>query len=722
VGISTEAYRRIIEAVPEGVWVVDPEGRTIFSNQRMAEILGVDYQSMPHQSCFDCVFPDELEDAQRHFARTLAGDRRPFDFRLRRADGSPIWVSISCMLVSDDAGAPAGLLGLFTDIAERKAAEAALRESEERFRNMADTAPVMIWVSDRDKLGTYFNKAWLDFTGRAIEQELGNGWMEGVHPEDLKHCLAVRGASFDAHNSFQVGFRLRRPDGEYRWILDTGVPRYRHGEFTGFIGSCSDVTELKLVEQRLRANEVQLKEAQRLAKVGSWGRSSDGAENKWSDEMLRILGLTTGPPDFQTFLSLVHPNDRERVADANSKAMSGFGPVDVEYRVTRQDGEVRFVRSLGEGVRNEEGAIVGIVGATQDVTEQVAARELLRESERWLKNAERLAHVGHWAWDLRLNRVSGSEEMYRIFGKQPDFVPSYDGFLEDLQPADRQRIQELIQDSLVSKVGHSLEYQIAHPNGDLRTIFCIWEVMLDEGGSPVRIFGTCQDITARKRSEEMLRQSELQLRALAGSLITAQDDERRRISRELHDDITQQLAFLSIELGKLTAKIPNSLEVHARVRTLQERAQEMAAGVRRLSHGLHPSVIEDLGLSATLQDFCTEFSSNRGIDVQFSGLVDKSTLDTAAATCLYRVAQESLRNSVVHGHATAIRVNLTSEDGSIHLRIRDNGVGFDPEDGRTRTGLGLINMRERVRLVNGRLTISSRPGYGTEIGASVPLG
>jgi PAS domain S-box-containing protein len=169
-GISEEMYRRIVEAVPEGIWVVDPQGSTIFSNRRMAEILGIEFDLMPEQSCFACVYPEELADAQRHFARTLSGDRRPFDFRLRRGDGQPIWVSISCMPVYDDAGATVGLLGLFSDITERKQAESALRESEERFRNMADTAPVMIWVSGPDKRFTFVNKTWLDFTGRSVAE------------------------------------------------------------------------------------------------------------------------------------------------------------------------------------------------------------------------------------------------------------------------------------------------------------------------------------------------------------------------------------------------------------------------------------------------------------------------------------------------------------------------------------------------------------------------
>ena len=376
VSISNEAYRRIVEAVPEGIWVVDPQGSTIFSNRRMAEILGVDFESMPQQSCFGCVFPDELEEAQRHFARTLAGDRRSFDFRLRRADGSPIWVSISCMPVYDDTGAPTGLLGLFSDITERKQVEAALRESEERFRNMADTAPVMIWVSGPDKLCTFFNKRWLEFTGRTLKQELGNGWADGVNPEDLHRCVGIYHSSFDSRNAFQMEYRLRRADGEYRWVLDSGTPVYRGGQFAGFIGSCIDITEQKLIEERLRASESRLVKAQRLAKVGSWERDLAADRILWSDEMHRIFGTPgSAPSNFLAFLNCVHSEDRARIMEADREILSTNAPVDAEYRIIRPNGEMRFLRSIVEAIRNDEGAPVRIVGVTQDITDVRRAQQ-----------------------------------------------------------------------------------------------------------------------------------------------------------------------------------------------------------------------------------------------------------------------------------------------------------------------------------------------------------
>lgn len=425
------------------------------------------------------------------------------EFRVVWPDGSVHWLLTKGTVLLDDSGRPVRRVGVCLDITERKQAEAALRESEERFRNMADTAPVLIWVSGPDKLTTFFNKPWLDFTGRTLEQEMGDGWAAGVHPRDLDRCLETYSSSFDARCGYQMEYRIRRVDGEYRWLLENGIPRHREGEFIGFIGSCIDVTDHKVIEERLRANEVRLMEAQRLARIGSWELDIEDDRIHWSDEVFRIFGLPNGPPStYSAVLSHVHPKDQEKLLESDRQVRSNILPVEVEYRIIRPQGEVRFVHSIVEAVRNDRGALIRIVGSIQDITEQVKARELLRESEERLKNAERLAHVGNWHWDMRTNRVSGSEEMFRIFGKPRNYIPNYEGFLEDLMPQDRERMEQLIRDSLATKNGHSIEYEITHPNGDLRTISCIWEVLVDEEGLPVRIFGTCQDITDSRRVQE----------------------------------------------------------------------------------------------------------------------------------------------------------------------------------------------------------------------------
>ena len=213
-------YRRIIEAVPEGIWVVDPQGRTIFSNRRMAEMLGTDFASMSEQSCFGWVFPEELDDAQRQFARNVAGDTRPFDFRLRRADGSPIWVSISAMPVYDDAGTTVGLLGLFADITDRRQADAALRRSEERFRfaQRAGRIGTFDWdIKTGVNTWTPELEAMYGLTPGSFPGTQA-AWEALLHPDDREKVLQRVAESFESGTSLEGDWRVVWPDRSIHWI------------------------------------------------------------------------------------------------------------------------------------------------------------------------------------------------------------------------------------------------------------------------------------------------------------------------------------------------------------------------------------------------------------------------------------------------------------------------------------------------------------------------
>src|SRR5215469_5180862 len=175
------------------------------------------------------------------------------------------------------------------EITEQRDAE----ESEQRFRQLADNAPVMIWTSGIDKLCTYFNAPWLAFTGRTMEQELGNGWAEGVHPADLEHCLAIYTSSFDARKPFSMDYRLRRWDGQYRWILDNGIPFYApDGTFTGYIGSCIDITERRRLEQQLRYSELKLRSLVESNILGVVVADVDGRIYEINDRVMHMVGYS----------------------------------------------------------------------------------------------------------------------------------------------------------------------------------------------------------------------------------------------------------------------------------------------------------------------------------------------------------------------------------------------------------------------------------------------
>lgn len=395
------------------------------------------------------------------------------------------------------------LARLAADSIELSRSEEKLRESEERFRKLADAAPVLIWISGRDKLCTFFNKPWLEFTGRKLEQEIGDGWADSVYPEDLEHCLAVYHSAFDGRQPFQMEYRLRRSDGAYRWILDRGAPLYEAGEFAGFIGSCIDIHDQKLIEEQLRISEARLTDAHRLAKIGSWDRDLRSNVSYWSKEVRQVLGVqehsSTG---LHAFADLVHPKDREKVFEIDSRLRARTDPIETEYRIIRPDGEIRFVRSILKGVRDDQGVPVRVIGAIQDVTEQVEARERLRASEQRLKNAGRLAQVGNWEWNARTNEVSWSEEMFRIFGRSHDFKPSYQGFFESVAPQDRMRLEQMVERSLAEKSRTSGEFQIVLPNGELRVISFVFEVLLDEEGGIERVIGASQDVTEIRRAQQ----------------------------------------------------------------------------------------------------------------------------------------------------------------------------------------------------------------------------
>src|SRR5579863_3809893 len=257
-----------------------------------------------------------------------------------------------------------------------------LRESETRFRLVADTAPVMIWMSGTDKLCTYFNKPWLDFTGRSMDSELGNGWAEGIHPEDLQRCLDTYSQSFDRQDEFRMEYRLRRHDGEHRWILDIGVPRYaQEGSFAGYIGSCIDVTDSKRAEEA-RFRHAAIVESSEDAIIS---KNLDSVITSWNAGAERIFGYTETEAVGQPITILVPPELWDEESQILERLRAGGRIEHYETtRVTKAGRKVDVSLTISP-IKDSTGKLVGFCKLAHDITERKRAEQVLRETNRALE-------------------------------------------------------------------------------------------------------------------------------------------------------------------------------------------------------------------------------------------------------------------------------------------------------------------------------------------------
>jgi PAS domain S-box-containing protein len=488
-------------------------------------------------------------------------------------------------------------------IEELRLEEAALRKSEEHFRTLANSAPVMIWLSGTDNLCTFVNEPWLKFTGRTLMEELGYGWIAGVHSDDMDRCVTTVTSSFDARRNYQLEYRLRRADGEYRWIFDKGTPIYRDGEFVGYIGSCIDVTELKRADEALRESEERFRKVFEEGPLGLALVGNDYRFVKVNAALCQMVGYPEASLLQMTFADITHPDDLQADVDLAERLFRGEIPLfTLQKRYIKKNGEIIWINLTASILHDKDGATVYGLAMVEDITEVKHAREV----------EERLAS------DLASSR--------------------------------------------------------------------------DE------------------------------IRALAASLMRAQEDERRRVSRELHDHICHQLGSLAREISSLAAGPLPSKNVRAKLEEIRSHVVKTSQETQHIAHQMHTSVLDDLGLIASLKDLCRQFSNQYpDIALDFENQGPPASMASEVSTCLYRVAEESLQNIAKHSRAKSISVRVGSNKEAVQLTIRDDGAGFDVKAVKGNGGLGLISMKERAHSINGKLTITGRLGYGTQIALKVPL-
>jgi PAS domain S-box-containing protein len=378
-----------------------------------------------------------------------------------------------------------------------------------------------------------------------------------------------------------------------------------------------------------------------------------------------------------------------------------------------------FAMYFGEPGRPDESHLRLIELSTYIASIAIAqhrAAEEIRRREEQLVEAQHLANLGSYEWDPRSNRVWRSDELCRIFGLSPEeFEPTFEGYLNRIHPEDRPATLRTIETAFRDAQPFDFEERIVRSDGAIRILHSNGKWTLDDAGRPIRLIGACQDITERKRTER-------QLSALSARLIHAQEEERVHLARELHDDLSQAIAALSIAAGNLRRAVGESnVKIGAQSGRLQEKLIELSESVRRISHSLHPAVLQHSGLGAALEGYCTEWSELTAMKVEFETAGEFENLPGPVILCVYRVAQEALQNVLKHSRVDRARVELERTADTVTLTVSDRGAGIGAESA-TSPGLGIVSMKERARMVNGKLSIESRPNEGTTLRLTVPVG
>jgi PAS domain S-box-containing protein len=409
------------------------------------------------------------------------------------------------------------------EIAERKQAEGLLHAKEQEFRAIVENAPDHIARYDRSFRRTYVNPSFAKALGRPAEaltgkpifsslREAGADVKEDELAQIRQRCEEV----FDTGQSCEFEVTVPMPTGPRFYSVRFFPELDLNGSVINVLGIARDMTERKQAEEALKKSQHRLEEAQRIAHVGHWERDLKTGLITWSDEIYRILGLP--PPENDSppteWQHMIHSEDRERVSLVIEEAQRGVRRYDVEYRIVRPDGEVRFLHSQGDIIRDEQGRPVRAFGIAQDITERKQAEEKLKQSEGQLAEAQQIARVGSWNWDLQSNALNWSGELYRVFGVDPQtFNPAYEAVvMESIHAEDRALVRGVIESSLKTQEPFSFYYRIHRPDGEERVIHARGDVVSDEHGTPIRMFGTAQDVTERKKAEEALREAERKYR------------------------------------------------------------------------------------------------------------------------------------------------------------------------------------------------------------------
>jgi len=705
---SEEQFRLATQAGKMYSFEWDVTTDRVLRSSEHVGVLGVkEPLHITHQQFMDKVHPDD----RPKLITAIAGlsPEKPtcnVSYRVLVSDGAVVWIRSNGRAFFDGEGRMLRLVGMVVDITDQKLAEEKLKEYEKAVEGSEE----MICVVDREYRYRIANRQFLKMRGMTKEQVVGcsakevlnKGFFEGVVKAKLDESFEGKVVRYETKYMY--------PELGERDVLVSYFPIEGANGIDRVACTVQDITERKRAEEALRVSEERLRLAQRAAHIGAFEWDFRTDVNTWTPEQEALYGLAPGNfgGTYAAFERLVHPDDRTRLKELVEATLKTGQPMKAEWRVVWPDGNVHWLAAYWQLLTKDSGDSSRVIGVNIDVTERKRAEEALRESEERFRLVANTAPVMIWMSGLDRKPTYFNQLWLDFTGlSETDLQNGLDGIVH---PDDYPQCYEVYCRGFDQRRPFRKECRLRRHDGQYRWILDIGVPRFHEDGSFAGYIGSCIDVTDHKLAEEALS-------GMTRKLVEAQEQERARIARELHDDINQRLAMLAVELEQLKE---NPSEIESRVQDLRKQTAEISNDVQALSHDLHSSQLEYLGVVGGMKSWCKEFAERQKLEIDFRSDVS-SVLPGAVGLSLFRVLQEALSNAIKHSGVKQIEVQLREDSREIHLVIRDLGRGFDVEVASQGKGLGLTSMRERVRLVNGTISIESKSMSGTTIHVLVPL-
>jgi len=700
----------IVESSQDAIGSVNLEGIIASWNAGAQRIFGYSEAEAVGKPVTMLVPPERRDEESKILERLKAGFRVDQLETVRvTKTGQRINVSVSISPIKDSTGKIVGFSGISRDITERKLAEESLRVSEERLRLAQQGARLatferdvqtgrITWSAGLEQLyGLPFG--WLDGKTIAVFKDL-------IHPTDFVQAQHLLENALKTGQPTEGEWRAIWPDGTVHWIAGRWqVLMDANREASRVVGVNMDVTDRKLAEDKLR-------EYERVVEGSGDMIAVVDREYRFliaNSQFLKIRNMTREQVvgrfahevlNREFFEAVVKPKLEEcfqgKVVTYETKSSyPGIGERDlfVSYFPIEADSGIDRAACI-----------------MHDITDRNRSEESLRESEQRFHLAAQTGKMYSFDWDVTTDVVARSPERVRVLGATEPLRFSHRQFVDTIHPEDRPRFVATMAQLAPGNPTAEVIYRVRGSDGALVWLKSSGLGFFDSTGRLTRVIGMVADITDLKRAEESLAD-------MTRKLIRAQEQERARIGRELHDDINQRLAMLSVELEQLQ---DNPSDWQDRVQGFRNRMAEISNDVQALSHDLHSSKLEYLGVVAGIKSWCKEFSQRYKMEIDFRSDIS-SLVPAEFGLSLLRIVQEACHNAMKHSGVRRVEVQLRTESNEIHLVVTDAGKGFDLEEAEADKGLGLTSMRERIRLMNGTISINSRPTAGTTIYVRVPL-